>query len=173
MERDCMEKTIQILNELEASGLMDRYAIGGALAALFYAEAVVTEDLDIFILLKQPASGLLTLTPIYDFLKERGATERREHLVLAGTLVQLIPAYDALTEEAVQRAVERLVGKTTTRVMRLEHLIAIALKTGRARDSARVAMLLDEAEVDSDALTEILIRHQLTDKWNWFKTSRS
>ncbi len=168
-----MEKTIQILNDLEKSGLVDRYAIGGALAALFYAEAVVTEDLDAFILMKQPANGLLSLTPIYDYLKARGAIERREHLVLAGTLVQLIPAYDALTEEAVRQAIERLVGQTTTRVMRVEHLIAIALKTGRTKDSARVAMLLDEAEVDSNALTEILNRHQLTDKWNQFKTSKS
>jgi hypothetical protein len=154
---------------MEGAGLVQRHAIGGAMAAYFYSEAVVTEDLDAFVLLP-PASGLLTLTPIYDFLKARGATERREHLVLAGTLVQLIPAYDSLTEEAVQQSVERRVGQTPTRVMRAEHLIAIALKTGRAKDRARVALLLEEADVDADALMDILQRHGLLAKWNEFKT---
>src|SRR6266478_1855687 len=100
-----MEKALQTLNDLEVSGLIARYAIGGAVAAYFYAEAVVTEDLDAFILFSQKTSGLLTLTPIYEFLKARGAAEQREHLALAGTLVQIIPAYNALTEEAVAQAV--------------------------------------------------------------------
>lgn len=167
-----MERTLQILNDLAASGLIARYAIGGAMAAYFYAEAVVTEDLDAFVLLAQPAAGLVTLTPLYDFLKERGAVERREHLVLAGTLVQLIPAYDALTEEAVRQADERTVGQTATRVMRPEHLIAIALQTGRSKDHARVALLLEEAEVDPDVLAGIVQRHDLGDRWNKFKSSQ-
>jgi hypothetical protein len=165
-----MERTLKILNELEAAGLVQRHAIGGAMAAYFYSEAVVTEDLDTFVLLP-PTSSVLTLTPVYDFLKARGAVERREHLVLAGTLLQVIPAYDSLTEEAVQQSVERRVGETPTRVMRAEHLIAIALKTGRAKDRARVALLLEEADVDDDALMDILQRHDLLAKWNLFKAT--
>ena len=163
-----MQRTLAILNELEAAGLVERYAIGGALAAFFYAEAVVTEDLDAFVLLKI-SSGLVTLTPIYDFLKQRGATEEREHLWLAGTLVQVIPAYDTLTEEAVREAVEKTVGQVSTRVMRVEHLLAIALKTGRAKDHTRIALLLEEAEVDESRLREILTRHQLQDRWEKHK----
>lgn len=72
-----MEATLAILNELETSGLVGRYAIGGAMAAFFYAEAVVTEDLDAFVLLTTQTGGLVTLTPLYDFLKQRGATEER------------------------------------------------------------------------------------------------
>ena len=163
-----MQKTLAILNELEAAGLVERYAIGGAMAGFFYAEAVVTEDLDAFVLIKT-SGGLITLTPIYDFLKQRGATEEREHLWLAGTLVQVIPAFDALTEEAVREAVEKQVGQTTTRVMRVEHLIAIALKTGRAKDYTRVALLLEEAEIDETRLRDIVARHQLQDRWEKYK----
>ncbi len=159
-----MQKTLAILNELESAGLVERYAIGGAMAAFFYAEAVVTEDLDAFVLL-QTSGGLISLTPIYDFLKQHGATEEREHLWLAGTLVQLIPTFDALTEEAVREAVEKNVGQTKTRVMRVEHLIAIALKTGRAKDFARITLLLEQAEVDVARLQEILVRHQLQNQW--------
>jgi hypothetical protein len=159
-----MQKTLAILNELESAGLVERYAIGGAMAGFFYAEAVVTEDLDVFVLLKT-AGGLISLTPLYDFLKQRGATEEREHLWLAGTLVQLIPTYDTLTEEAVREAVEKTVGGTTTQVMRVEHLIAIALKTGRAKDFARISLLLEQAAVDETHLQQILARHQLQDRW--------
>jgi hypothetical protein len=164
-----MQKTLAILNELESAGLVERYAIGGAMAAFFYAEAVVTEDLDAFILFKLSGSGLISLTPIYDFLKQRGATEEREHLWLAGTLVQLIPAYDALTEEAVRQAIEKTVGQTTTRVMQVEHLIAIALKTGRAKDLARIASLLETAEVEPTHLQAILTRHDLQGRWEKLK----
>lgn len=143
---------------------MERYAIGGAMAGFFYAEAVVTEVLDAFVLIKA-SGGQITLTPIYDFLKQRGATEKREHLWLAGTLVQLIPAYDALTEEAVREAVEKKVGATNTHVMRVEHLIAIALKTGRAKDYSRISLLLEQAEVDEARLHDILVRHQLQNRW--------
>ena len=153
---------------MESAGLVERYAIGGAMAGFFYAEAVVTEDLDAFVRFKT-SGGLIPLTPIYDFLKQRGATEERGHLWLAGTLVQLIPAFDALTEEAVSEAVEKTVGQTQTRVMRVEHLIAIALKTGRAKDFARIALLLEEAEVDDARLRNILGRHQLQDRWEKYK----
>ena len=167
-----MEKTFQTLNDIETAGLVTRYAIGGAMAAFFYAEAVVTEDLDAFVLLAPPATELVTLTPIYDFLKARGATERREHLVLAGTLFQIIPAYDALTEEAVRESIEHRMGRTPARVMRPEHLIAIALQTGRAKDFARVALLLEEADLDIARLLDILQRHELIKKWNHFKTAQ-
>ena len=163
-----MEATLAILNELEAAGLVERYAIGGAMAGFFYAEVVVTEDLDAFVLLKTPASGVIALTAIYDFLKQRGATVEREHLWLAGTLVQLIPTFDALTEEAVREAVDQTVGQVKTRVMRVEHLIAIALKTGRAKDHARIALLLDEAAIEAGQLQEILHRHGLQDRWKKF-----
>ena len=168
-----MEQTLQFLNELADKKLVESYAIGGAMAAFFYAEAVVTEDLDAFILIAQPPSGLVTMTPVYDYLKAHGATERREHLVLAGTLIQLIPAYDALTEEAVRQAAERKVGETPTRVMRAEHLIAIALKTGRAKDHARIALLIEEADIDTASLVGILTRHELLDRWFRFKNAQS
>ena len=48
-----MEKTLQLVNTLEHDGIVRRYAIGGAMAATFYAEPALTFDLDIFVLLPQ------------------------------------------------------------------------------------------------------------------------
>jgi len=37
-----MKEAIKVLNDLESAGIIDRYAIGGAVAAIFYAEAIAT-----------------------------------------------------------------------------------------------------------------------------------
>ena len=83
--------------------------------------------------------------------------------------MQIIPAYDALTEEAVREAVENKWARPRTRVMRVEHLIAIALKTGRAKDYARIALLFEDTQTDDARLREILIRHNLQEKWNQYR----
>ena len=165
-----MEAALSVLNEMEAAGLVRGAAIGGALAAFFYSEAVVTEDLDVFVLMAS-RRGLVDLAPVYEFLKARGATEHREHLLLAGILLQIIPAFDPLTEEAVRDACRRVIGNTPTRVMTAEHLVAIALKTGRAKDRRRIALLLEEADIDRPRLKDILGRHGLLDAWNRFMGS--
>ena len=51
------------------------------------------------------------------------------------------------------------------RVLRAEHLVAIGLQTGRAKDCARVAMLREQASLDLNLLADILKRHQLEEKW--------
>jgi hypothetical protein len=160
-----MEQAVQSLNEMVSAGLISEYAIGGAMAAYFYAEAVLTEDLNAFVLLPATASKLVVLTPIYDRLKRQGAVEVREHLLFRGVLLQLIPAYDGLTEEAVKEAATKMVGKAAARVMRVEHLLTISLQTGRPKDHARIALLLEEAEVDPKLLAEILSRHRLSERW--------
>ena len=43
--------TLQVLLQLRSEGRLVRFAIGGAVAASFYIEAVATEELDVFALL--------------------------------------------------------------------------------------------------------------------------
>ena len=47
----------RVLNELEAEGIVERYAVGGAMAMVFWAEPTVTFDLDIFALLPESETG--------------------------------------------------------------------------------------------------------------------
>jgi hypothetical protein len=49
--------------------------------------------------------------------------------------------------------------------LRAEHLVAIGLQAGRAKDRARVAMLREQASLDLNLLADILKRHQLEKKW--------
>jgi hypothetical protein len=41
-----MEATLKVLNELEREGVISRYAIGGAVGAIFYMEPFLTYDLE-------------------------------------------------------------------------------------------------------------------------------
>jgi hypothetical protein len=44
-----MEATLAVLNRLVEAGLVERYAIGGAVGAIFWIEPFDTIDLDIFV----------------------------------------------------------------------------------------------------------------------------
>jgi hypothetical protein len=157
--------TLEILNELEREGVFSRYAIGGAMAATFYTEPFLTFDLDIFVLLKPDASGLISLAPIYDALRTRGYKEERECLLIEGVPVQFLPAYNSLVEEALNRAQEITYEDVPGRILRSEDLVAICLQTGRTKDRERVRILREQAKLDMNLLADILRRHQLEEKW--------
>ena len=160
-----MEKALQVLNELERKGELGRYAIGGAMAATFYLEPVLTFDLDIFVVLPGTAGGLLTLAPLYQALRARGYTADGDCVMIEGIPVQFLPAFNPLLEEALAEAREVTYGGTPTRVLQIEHLAAIAVQTGRAKDRQRVNLFADEAEMDQSRLKAILDRYGLEAKW--------
>src|SRR6266542_6880326 len=123
-----MKRTLQVLNELERDGVVERYAIGGAMGATFYVEPLLTFDLDVFVILPKDAGNLLSLAPLYEALRWRGYTEEGECVLIEGVPVQFLPAYNALLEEALAQARETAYDKTPTRVLRAEHLAAICLQ---------------------------------------------
>ena len=56
-----METALQTLNELVRDRLVAQYANGGAMALLFYTEPALTYDQDVFCLLPEQKSGLVTI----------------------------------------------------------------------------------------------------------------
>lgn len=160
-----MEKTLQVLNALERDGVLGRYAIGGAMGATFYVEPFLTFDLDVFVLLPQTSGGLLTLSPLYEALRQRGYAEDGECVLIEGIPVQFLPAYNPLIEEALEQAADTLYEQTPARVLRPEHLIAICVQTGRDKDRQRVSTFLEQAALDRERLTAILQRHHMESKF--------
>jgi hypothetical protein len=82
-----IKQTLDALNAMEADGVIGRYAIAGAVAAYNYVEPAPTEDPDIIIAFEaSPAkavSGLVSLEPIYAYLKQKGfATHRKEGILI-------------------------------------------------------------------------------------------
>ena len=164
-----MKTTLEVINQLQADGIIGHYAIGGAVGATFYLEPVATLDIDVFVSFQQrPGSALISLTPIYDYLTARGFKAEQEYIVIDGWPVQFLPPGNALVEEALARAVETDVEGVRTRVMTAEHLTAIALQTGRAKDAARVLQFIESGTLDADTLDGIFRRHGLIAKWERF-----
>src|SRR5262245_58474370 len=127
-----MKRTIEVLNELQNDGVFSRYAIGGAMGAIFYTEPFLTFDLAMFVVLPQAAGGLLSLTSIYDALRARGHEQKqKECVVIEGIPVQFLPVYDSLIEEALKEAQDTTYEDVSTRIFRSEYLVAIALQTAR------------------------------------------
>jgi hypothetical protein len=169
-----VKTTLDMINRMQADGVIGKYAIGGAVGVIFYLEAFYTEDLDVFVVLPTtPGSSLLSLSPIYEYLTEHGCKVDGERIVIGDWPVQFLPPQGALEQEALDEAVNTDYEGTPTYVLSAEYLVAIALKTGRAKDYARVAMFLDQDAVNLERLNSILLRHGLLPKWERFKSKFS
>jgi hypothetical protein len=165
-----VKETLALINQMRADGIIGRYAIGGAVAATFYLEPAATLDVDIFVALPASAGGsLLSLSPIYDYLKARGGTVQDEHIVIGDWPVQFLPASDPLELEALNEAVPTTVENVPTWVMTSEHLAAIALRTGRAKDHSRILQFFEQGAIDGKKLRSVIERHGLSAKWRQFE----
>lgn len=160
-----MRDTLKVLLQLRAEGVLNQFAIGGAIAASFYIEAVATEDLDVFAFLKPTESGLLSLTPLYERLKQLGGVVENEHVVLHCWPVQILPAYNPLIEVAVSKAVDQEFHDVVVPVVTAEYLCAIALQTGRAKDYQRVNAFLEAGCVKADVLEKLVRDFALEERW--------
>jgi hypothetical protein len=147
-----LERIFPILNQMEAEGVIGRYAIGGAVGAFFWLEPFPTEHLDVFVVLPTaPVGTLLALSPIYDYLLARGFQSQGQFILIEGWLVEFVPPATPLVMEALVGAVARDVSGTTTRVFTAEHLAPIRLQVGRARDRDRIQRFIDTGVLDANS----------------------
>lgn len=165
-----MKETLETINRMRDDGVIAKYAIGGAVGATFYIEPSATLDVGVFVILSGSGGGsLVDLGPIYRYLTPLGYKPDREHIVIGTWPVQFLPAGSALEEEAVVEAIETDVDVVPTWVMTAEHLVAIALRTGRPTDHARILQFLQHNAIDHAKLGRILARHGLTPRWEKFR----
>lgn len=159
------------LNGLKARGLIGEHAIAGAMAFVYWAEPFETKDVDVLAELPTTGAGLLQLGPIWEFLVAHGGTPEGQFIRVGRLLLDLVPASDALDEEAIAEAVEIRIGEETTRVLTPEHAVAIALRTWRGKDREHVDRLLRTGRqpLDLPRLHAILERHGLVERWRRFK----
>ncbi len=163
-----MKETLSEINALREAGRIGPWAIGGAIGATFYLEPLSTYDLDIFVIFEGSAL-ILTLEPIYDFLKARGHSADGDAVMVHGWPVQFLPAETPLLREAVENGREIGFAGEPARVMTAEYLMAIALRTGRGKDFARLVTFVEAAVADQTILREILERHGLSSAWRRFE----
>jgi len=139
--------------------MIEGYALGGALAAIYYVEPFSTYDADIFFI--PVDKGLAAGIPaIYGRLQAQEWQVEGGHLLVRGFPVQFL-ATTGLTEEAVREAEQIDYEGVSGRVFRVEHIIAIAASVGRTKDKTRIEQLLQQADLDKVYLDNILQRYKL------------
>ena len=165
-----IREVIAAINQMQADGVVDRYAIGGAVGATFYLEPIATLDVEVFVSFRaQPGSLLISPQPIFDYLRAHGGVMQGEYIVLAGWPVQFLPPVTPLVEAALRDALVRDVEGTPARVFTAEYLAAIALQTGRAKDKARLLQFVEAGVLDVQRFQTLLVRHGLVDIWRKFE----
>ena len=167
-----IKESIVTINQMQADGVIDRYAIGGAVgAALYRVEVDTTDDIDVYVLLNPlPRQLLVSLDHVYKYLDAKGCRLNAEgYSIIAGWQVQFLPADKPLLKEALDQSIEKAVEEVPVRVFTLEHLAAIAFQLGRPKDKIRLARFLDSEDFKEPIFSKILERHGLLDRWLKFK----
>ena len=150
---------LRAANELVSAGLIKDYALGGALAAIYYTEPFTTYDADIIFI---PTDETLTagIPAIYSHLQSKGWRVESEHMLIKDFPVQFLAAR-GLTEEAVRKAAPIEYEGVPTKVFGPEYIIAIAASVGRHKDLARIEQLMSQTTIDEALLDDILRRYNL------------
>src|ERR1700716_4061031 len=147
---------LRAANQLVSAGLIEDYALGGALAAIYYTEPFTTYDADI-IFIATDTTLSAGIPAIYSHLQSKGWHVEREHLLVKDFPVQFLAA-SGLTEEAVRQAKPIEYEAVPAKVFRPEYIIAVATSVGRHKDLARIEQLLEQAKIDTPLLDDILHR---------------
>ena len=150
---------LRAANELVSAGLIKDYALGGALAAIYYTEPITTYDADIIFIAsdKTLSAGI---PAIYSHLSSKGWRVEREHLLIKDFPVRFLAA-SGLTKEAVREAKPIEFEGVPAKVFRPEYIIATAASVGRHKDLARIEQLLSQVKIDKALLDDILRRYNL------------
>lgn len=158
------------INQMQADGVIDGYAIGGAVGATFFVEPISTIDIDIFVAFRpEPGRLLINPQPLFDYLAARGWHAQGEYVVIADWPVQFLPPPTPLVAEALAEALPFDVDGQPTRVFSPEHLACIALELGRPKDKARLLQFIEAGRLDPARLNAILVRHGLIKTWQRFE----
>lgn len=159
MER--FRDALQVLNTMKDEGVIEDYAVAGAMAILFWTEPVPTYDLDVLVLLPASPSPIVSLDPIYRWTEARGYSASEEHILVEGVPTQFLPSPSRLAHEAIEAAETLDYDGVPVKVARPEYLVALYLEPSArtARRRERAAMLLELPELKRPLLDEILARH--------------
>lgn len=162
-----MKEVAQLLNSMRAAGVIQEYALFGAVAQMRYTEAVATLDVDVLVVV--PAQERLdVLAGVYRFCADRGYHPEGEAITVGGWPVQFIPVFSSLTQEALEQAETADFEGEPLRVARPDYLAVIALSVGRAKDLSRILALLEAGSVTAEQIGRLAARHGLAQEWREF-----
>ena len=156
-------EALKTVNQMKEAGVLREYAVGGAMALVFWTEPVATYDLDVLVKLPAQDGPIVSLADLYQWLASRGWAAHAEHVIIAGVPVQFLPAHNLLADEAISAAAWLDYSGVPVRVVRPEYLIALylepAAQTRKRRE--RAAALYESPAVDRQQVSDLMARFHL------------
>ena len=139
------ESAIRRLNQLKQRRVLRDYALIGAVAATVYMEPVLTEDMDIVVLVGSDEEYLAVFRRVGTLAD---GVDGMHHL-FDEVPVQIFPStMKPLYEDAVRKARRARIGNVRVSVASAEHLVIMALEAFRPKDKLRLLSLLQIADND-------------------------
>src|SRR5262245_51289097 len=110
----------RVLAALCEDRVIEEYAVGGAMAMLFWAEPVLSCGLDVVVPFRAVDRPGRSVAPASEWLRARGQVESAEHVTCHGTPVQFLASPNPLGDEAIAGAAQLELEGVPVRVMRPE-----------------------------------------------------
>jgi hypothetical protein len=165
-----LKATLDIINQMQADGVICHYAIGGAVGVAYYSEPATTGELEVFVILPfNPEGSSASLAALHDYLLAHGTRAEDESFELGGWPVRFLVASNNLESEAVAGSLRVPINGGGTWVMMAEHMVAIALTTNRPSDRVWILRLAESDAIDELVLKSILTTHGSAHKWAEFE----
>lgn len=164
-----MKALAQLLNDMRSAGVVQEYALFGAIAQMRYTEPVATVDAAVLVVVPSPDRPDV-LSGIYQFCAGKGYRPEGEAIVVGAWPTQFIPVFSPLTIEAVEQAETADFEGVPVRVVGADYLAVIALSVGRARDLTRILALLESGSVTKGQIERVAARHGLSAAWKRFES---
>ncbi|MCB4755817.1 MAG: hypothetical protein LHV69_02370 [Elusimicrobia bacterium] len=165
--RKNMKELAQLLNEMLAAGVIENYALFGAVAQMRYTEPIATIDADLLIAVPSQ-KGLDILSGVYEFCSKKGYQTEGEAIKVGAWPVQFMPAFSPLTREAMEQAEVADFEGVPLRVVRADYLALIALSVGRPKDFTRILALLESGSIKREDIGKLAGRFGLSEAWKRF-----
>jgi hypothetical protein len=144
---------IRTLNGLKRRRIVRDYVIIEAVAATAYMEPVLTQDLDVVVLVDTDEEFWET----YRRVGEHADGLDGMHHILGARPVQLFPStMKPIYADAIARAHQTRVGNLRVKLASPEHLVVLALEAFRLKDKIRIGEMLRMEAVDRDAVQRLL-----------------
>jgi len=160
-----MKEALEALNRLVEMGVIERYALGGAVAAFYHTETKGTFCLEPFV---APSTSI---EPIHSAFRQRGYQELSRGGFVIGDwrVVAQIPE-SPLVEAALSCCLPVEYEGVRTQIFRLEYLAAICFLSDRRSERHLARQLFHEEAFDPARFSEILDRLGLKEAWDAFQS---
>jgi hypothetical protein len=163
-----MKEAAELINEMLEDGIVENYAIFGAVAQMRYTEAVSALGADVLVALPDESS-LDLLGPIFRYCAKKGYKPEGEAIRVGEWPVQFIPAFDEITQAALEHAETTDLDDVKVRVVPAVYLAVIALSVGRMKDFMRVLALLEAGATSQTEIEALSGQFELSPQWDRFK----